>query len=105
MRALRGAVMARGGLTRSREGREGWFRNGARRLDHERHESHERGVGRTRTQSSGTRFGVARGWPRIGTDDHGKGHGGDVAQRVNHERHELHKSGAGRSRRVTLKDQ
>ncbi len=48
--------MARGGLTRSREGHEGLLGDGARRGgDRERQELHEKGIGRTRTQRSGTR--------------------------------------------------
>ncbi len=50
--------------------------DGARRGDHEKHESHEKGFGRTRTQRSGTRtqrsgtrFGVAAAGRRNNSDD------------------------------------
>ncbi len=50
--------MARGGLTRRLEGREGSFRMGLARGegDHEMDEWHEKGIGRARAQRSGARY-------------------------------------------------
>ncbi len=72
--------------------------------DHERHELHERALGRTRTQRSGTRtqrsgtrtqrsgtrFGSAAGLPLKDTDDHGRLVCMGCARGWDHERHESH---------------